>query len=288
MGDWLSGIASIGSGLLSGVSNVFSALSQQDIANKNLEMQKQTNAQNVAMQQQAWSREDSAVQRRAADLKAAGINPLLAAGSAASSMPAVHLSAPQRSEQATGVPQGLGDALMSSVRGFYQIAQTQAQTDLIRQQTANAGTQGALLETASRVASATADADIAKAKAVSESAGYQASLDRFNSYLETRFSSTGAYYSQSLGKEGMSGVDVTDPAFSTLMAARKILALNQDLTDAEKNGIALKVAGIQSKILEDFSKFSPGDAQGVKAWLDALNGATDAVGSVKSLGKPSR
>lgn len=287
MGDnfWTSVISALAGGLNVG-SSVFSTLSQSDIANKNLEAQRETNAQNLALQQQAWSREDSAVQRRAADLKAAGINPLLAAGSAASSMPAVHLSAPQRSEQATGVPQGLGDALMSSVRGFYQIAQTQAQTDLIRQQTANAGTQGALLETASRVASATAEADIAKAKSLSASAGYQASLDKFNSYLETKFSGTGGLYAQALGASGMSGGDVTDPAFATLMAARKILALNQELTDAEKNGIALKVSGLQAKILEEFSKFAPGDAQGVKAWLDALNGVTDVVGSAKSVIKP--
>ncbi len=61
----------------------------------NIDFQKEVNAHNEELMREAWAREDSAVQRRAADMDAAGFNPVLATGAAASSMPAVRAEAPQ-------------------------------------------------------------------------------------------------------------------------------------------------------------------------------------------------
>jgi hypothetical protein len=57
-----------------------------------------TNRQNERLTRESWLREDNAVQRRTKDLEDAGINPLLAAGQAASSSAAIPMKAPQLSD----------------------------------------------------------------------------------------------------------------------------------------------------------------------------------------------
>ena len=85
-----------GIGALGGVtSTLLQNSSNKKLNSENIKMQRETNAQNMELQREQWAREDTAVQRRAADLEKAGLSKNLAAGSAASSSLSTTMQAPQ-------------------------------------------------------------------------------------------------------------------------------------------------------------------------------------------------
>jgi hypothetical protein len=105
-------IGTIIGGLIGAGTAAYNAAKQEEINEKNWERQQQVNQQNIDFQREqndlTRAREDNAIQRRVADLKASGLNPLLAAGQGAASAP---LTAP-RSETSTMEAHKFNEAAM--------------------------------------------------------------------------------------------------------------------------------------------------------------------------------
>jgi hypothetical protein len=82
---------------------------QKGIDERNFGLQQDKLNYDKALQQTMFDREDNSIQRRVADMKAAGINPVLAAGSGAGAGAVVSTTAPYRDNNAMGAAEAMVD-----------------------------------------------------------------------------------------------------------------------------------------------------------------------------------
>lgn len=123
----------MGSPVFDAIAGAASGIGGLVLGGVNLGYQKEQQDWERAKLSESWSREDNAMQRRVADLKAAGLSPVLAAGGSGAGVSGpIHSNAPQVDTSLAKVPLQMAQQLLELDARRVQVDQTKAQTDLIR------------------------------------------------------------------------------------------------------------------------------------------------------------
>jgi hypothetical protein len=124
--------SSAGSGALGFLGKIGDWIQTDYWNRKNLKAQKEQQEYDRALTQTIFDREDNSVQRRVADMKAAGINPVLAAGAGAQAGQPVRSEAPQMGRQES-LQFSIGAMEMMKMKA--DVGRTNAERDFINAQT---------------------------------------------------------------------------------------------------------------------------------------------------------